>query len=190
MRDRYELIGRWTCAAFAGVLVLRSMLAMFRPDPLAGLRIPALPTLASGTVSTNATPAAATPGSKPPGIPPLAMAGAMPMMGPGPNSATAKPLDPLRQARLERIIQAEILGPSPRPMPLTLLGIAGNDAFIRTTNGLSGLVHEGSEFGGIRLVRIGVNRVLVDDAGNLKELTLFNGAGGESLLPSPKSPKP
>ncbi len=185
MRDRYELIGRWTCAAFAGVLVLRSMLAV-----LAGLRIPALPTLASGTVSTNATPAAATPGSKPPGISPLAMAGAMPVMGLGANSATAKPLDPLRQARLDRIIQAEILGPSPRPMPLTLLGIAGNDAFIRTTNGLSGLVHEGSEFGGIRLVRIGVNRVLVDDAGNLKELTLFNGAGGESLLPSPKSPKP
>lgn len=185
MRDRYELIGRWTCAAFAGVLVLRSMLAVFRPDPLAGLRIPALPTLASGTASTNATP-----GSKPPGISPLAMAGAMPVMGLGANSATAKPLDPLRQARLDRIIQAEILGPSPRPMPLTLLGIAGNDAFIQTTNGLSGLVHEGSEFGGIRLVRIGVNRVLVDDAGNLKELTLFNGAGGESLLPSPKSPKP
>lgn len=232
MRDRYGMMARWLCIGLAAALVLRVATVVLRPDPLAGLRIPALPALASANPATNApapapaakappgtnapagtnavaastnaapagtngvatrsNPPAARPAPVPPGMDPGMMlkGGPMPMMGRGPGGGPPKPLDPLVQARLDRIIQSEVLGPVPRPMPLALLGIAGTDAFIRTTNGMSGLVHEGAEFGGIRLVRVGVNRVLVDDAGTLKELTIFNGAGGESLLPKPQSPQP
>ena len=63
-----------------------------------------------------------------------------------------------------------------------VVGIAGTDAFIRSTNGQPGMVKEGGEFGGIKLLRIGTNRVLIEDAGEKKELLIFEGAGGESLL--------
>jgi hypothetical protein len=45
------------------------------------------------------------------------------------------------------------------------------------------MVKEGAELGSIKLLRIGTNRVLVEEKGAKKELTLFAGMGGESLLP-------
>jgi hypothetical protein len=47
-------------------------------------------------------------------------------------------------------------------------------------------LREGEERGGIKLLRIGTNRVLVEENGQQKELTLFAGLGGESLLQSGK----
>jgi hypothetical protein len=92
-------------------------------------------------------------------------------------------LPPAIQARVDRIVQSEILGPFIRPMPMALLGIAGEDAFLRSPDGQTGMVKEGAELGAIKLLRIGTNRVLVEDNGEKKELTLFAGMGGESLLP-------
>ena len=89
------------------------------------------------------------------------------------------------QARLERVIQSEILAPVMRPLPMALLGIAGDNAFLRAPNGQTGLIKEGSELGGIKLLRIGTNRVLVEQEGQPKELTIFSGYGSESLLPQP-----
>jgi hypothetical protein len=63
-----------------------------------------------------------------------------------------------------------------------LLGIAGADVFLRAPNGQSGLVRVGGDLGGIKLLRVGTNRVLVEEAGVKKELTIFNGSGSESLL--------
>ena len=63
------------------------------------------------------------------------------------------------------------------------VGIAGNVAFLRSPTGQTGLVKEGDELGGLKLIRIGINRVLVEQEGQKKELTLFNGFGSESLLP-------
>jgi hypothetical protein len=37
--------------------------------------------------------------------------------------------------------------------------------------------------GGLKLVRIGVNRVLVEQGGQTNELSIFSGYGSESLLP-------
>ncbi len=66
---------------------------------------------------------------------------------------------------------------------MALLGIAGRDAFLRTPSGQTQLLREGAEADGIRLLRIGTNRVLIEQAGQKVELTIFAGFGGESLLP-------
>jgi hypothetical protein len=71
---------------------------------------------------------------------------------------------------------------------MALLGIAGNIAFLRAPNGQTGIVKENEELGGIKLLRIGTNRVLVEEEGQKKELTIFSGLGGESLLPKKENP--
>jgi hypothetical protein len=250
MPDRLEPILRKVCQLLAGLLILRVLWVVFRPNPLAHLQIPELPQLADTAAATAAAatnrpagpPVPAAPSAKPgtnsvasstgtntpsqgtnaaatvvnaagktnapstnqanakpapggipamhgmpPGMPPgMAMMG--PMMGmpgmPGgrPGGAPGVPLDPLVTARLEKIIQSELLGPVPHPLPASLMGIAGQDAFIRTSSGMSGLIHEGAEFGGMKLLRIGTNRVLVEEGGVKKELTIFGGEGGASLM--------
>ncbi len=87
-------------------------------------------------------------------------------------------------ARVDRVVDSEILGPIMRPLPMALLGIAGNTAFLRASSGQTGLVKEGDDLGGLKLLRIGINRVLVEESGQKKELTIFSGLGGESLLPN------
>jgi hypothetical protein len=117
------------------------------------------------------------------GMPPQ-MAGMGPFGRPGAMKAPELPL-PI-QARVDRITDSEILGPVMRPLPMALLGIAGNVAFLRAASGQTGLVKEGDNLGGLKLIRIGINRVLVEDDGQKKELTIFSGYGGESLLPKQK----
>jgi hypothetical protein len=108
--------------------------------------------------------------------------GGMPGFGMGGPAAALKLPAPI-QTRVDRIKESEILGPFMRPQPMALLGIADDDAFLRSVDGQTGLVKEGGELGGLKLLRIGVNRVLVEQDGEKKELTLFDGLGGESLLP-------
>jgi hypothetical protein len=110
------------------------------------------------------------------------MGGGMPGGGRGGGMKKIE-LPPEVQARVDRIIDSEILGPVQRPMPMALIGIADEEAFIQATNGQTGPVKVGGELGGIKLLRIGVNRVLVEQDGEKKELTLFGGLGGESLMP-------
>lgn len=102
----------------------------------------------------------------------------------GPKGAD---LPPAIQAQVERITQSEILGVVVRPLPMALLGIAGKDAFLRSPSGQTGLVREGEELGGIKLLRIGVNRVLIEHEQTQKELTIFPGLGSETLLPKGKA---
>ena len=123
------------------------------------------------------------------GLPPeMAAMGMGPSGHPGAIPAPELPL-PVR-ARVYGITDSEILGPIMRPMPMALLGIAGNVAFIRAANGQTGLVKEGDSLGGLKLLLIGTNRVLVEDDGQKKELTVFSGYGGESLLPKQKENSP
>lgn len=128
----------------------------------------------TNAVATNAV-AARTPGTT--GPPPS-------MSQPGMTKLPELP--PLIQARIDKIAQSEILAPFMRRMPMALLGIAGQDAFLRAPSGQTGLVKEGGELGGIKLLQIGINRVLVEQEGEKKELTIFSGLGSESLLPKPK----
>jgi hypothetical protein len=105
-------------------------------------------------------------------------------MPPGAFPGRAKPGPELPaeiQSRIDRVIESEILAPVMRPLPMALLGIAGNDAFLRTANGQTGLLKEGEELGGVKLVKIGINRVLVEEQGEQKELTIFAGLGGEAI---------
>jgi hypothetical protein len=94
-------------------------------------------------------------------------------------------LPPEIQARVDRVVESEILAPVMHPMPMALLGIAGKFAFLRAPSGQTGLVKEGDDLGEIKLLRIGTNRVLVEQDGQKKELMIFSGLGGESLMPKP-----
>jgi len=115
---------------------------------------------------------------------PMPSAFAPPMMMMGMMGMKAPDLPPAIQARVDRIAQSEILAPFIRPLPMALLGIAGDRAFLRAANGQTGVITQGGEVGGIKLLRIGTNRVLIEQDGQQKELTIFSGYGGESLLPN------
>lgn len=109
--------------------------------------------------------------------------------GPAATNAAARKaveLPPAARARVDRIVQSEILGAVVKPQPMALLGLAGADAFIRTPAGQTVLLREGEENGGVKLIRIGTNRVLIEHDGQRKELMLFSGFGSESLLPKPE----
>jgi hypothetical protein len=145
--------------------------------------------------SRRSGPPEAMPGL-PPGMTPEMMAGMPPEMAArmmaggapgGRRGAGMKKIElpPEAKARVDRILDSEIFGPIIRPMPLALIGISDQEAFLRATNGQTGPVKVGGQLGGIKLLRIGVNRVLVEQDGEKKELTLFGGIGGESLMPKP-----
>ncbi len=106
--------------------------------------------------------------------------GGMGGMG-GPGGPASK-LSPEAQARVDKIVNSEIFAPVFHPLPMALMGIAGDTAFLRGPDGQTGLVKEGDLLGQIKLLRIGINRVLVDQDGEKKELMIFDGYGGESLL--------
>lgn len=95
----------------------------------------------------------------------------------------ASDLPPEIQARVDRIVNSEIFAPVMHPLPMGLLGIAGDTAFLRTAGGQTGLVKAGDSLGDLKLLQIGVNRVLVEQDGQKKELTIFDGYGGDPLLP-------
>jgi len=103
------------------------------------------------------------------------------MMG-GPGGKAPAKLSPEIQARVNRVYESEIFAPIMHPMPMALLGIAGNMAFLRGPTGQTGLVKEGDNLGDVKLLRIGTNRVLVEQDGKKQELMIFSGLGGESLL--------
>ena len=90
------------------------------------------------------------------------------------------------KARVDRIYESEVLGQVMRPLPMALIGIAGDFAILRSPTGQTGLVKEGDSLGDLKLVRIGINRVLVELAGKQQELTIFDGYGGTSLMSQEK----
>jgi hypothetical protein len=89
---------------------------------------------------------------------------------------------PVIQASIDRITDSEIFGPVFHPLPMALMGIAGDVAFLRSPDGQTGLVKEGDELGSIKLIKIGTNRVLIEEDGQKQELTIFDGFGGQTLL--------
>ena len=121
----------------------------------------------------------------PPGV---VMAGGMsfgggPMMPGMPGMPGSAPkLPPEIQARVDKIVSSEIFAPVMHPMPMGLLGIAGGTAFLRAASGQTGLVKAGDSLGDLKLLKIGVNRVLVEQNGQKQELMIFDGYGGDSLL--------
>jgi hypothetical protein len=122
-------------------------------------------------------------GTNSPRLSQMAMAGMNTGGPPGMRGGAPAPeLAPEVKARVNRIYESELLGQIMHPQPMALLGIAGNTAFLRSPSGQTGLVKEGDSLGEIKLVRIGVNRVLVEQDGQKKELIIFEGYGSKSLL--------
>lgn len=180
MLERIQPALRWVSAALAILALLQVAGIARRARPLGRTSIPEVPTW-----SPAAPPPGPVPAGPNPAIPPGSLRPGGPAGGPpgAPVSATTK-------ARIEGIVQSEVLGMVMRPPPMALLGIVGEDALLRAPNGMSGLVRVGAELGGVQVLRIGTNRVLVKEAGEEKELTIFGGIGGDSLLTQPKQGTP
>lgn len=136
--------------------------------------------------ATNIESGSPTNSSRPRHGPAMAAGNPRPGRMPGMRGAD---LPPATQARVDRVIASEIFGQIPQPLPMALLGIAGDYAIIRTDTGQTGLVKLGDELGGVKLVRIGINRVVIEQNGEEKELTIFSGFGSDSLLTKKESPK-
>lgn len=170
MPERLSPLLRIVCLVLAGLVLYQISRIVARQDPLANLGLsPAFSVLSvaeapAGSPGTNAARATnAVPGRQP--------------------AKQQADVPPLIQARVDRIAQSEILGPVIRPLPMALIGIAGKDVLLRTAAGQTGLLREGEELGGVKLLRIGTNRVLIEHENQQKELTVFSGVGGETLLP-------
>jgi hypothetical protein len=109
------------------------------------------------------------------------------------DSATNKPgatkvqVPPEIAARVEKIKESQVLGMVVRPPPMALLGIAGADVILRGPNGQMGIIRVGEELGGVKLLQVGLNRILVLHEGKTNELILFEGIGSETLLGKEKS---
>jgi len=184
MLDRFEPVLKIVCLALAVLLLAQVGKRLAHPDPLGSASIPPLPALSppkappTNSISqTNTVKGSNIVGAA---KEPKRHGNAGPHFG---APKAAHDLPSFIQARVDHIKESEILGPFIRPMPMALLGIADDDAFLRGPDGQTGMVKEGGELGGIKLLRIGINRVLIEQDGEKKELTVFNGFGSDSLLP-------
>ena len=169
MSERTEKILRQVCLVLALLLIYPLARLAFRDDGLKALSaasttVSTPPTVASGT--NGSTPSRGRTGEPPPGLPEAV------------------------RLQIEKISQSEILGPVVRPQPVALVGIAGKDVFIRSSGGRTGLLRTGETLDGIKLITVGTNRVIIEEQGNQRELTLFSGFGSETLIPQPKETKP
>ena len=63
----------------------------------------------------------------------------------------------------------------------TLHGIGVDYAFIKTKSGAQ-MIRVGEQRDGVRVIRIGMNRVLIEHAGEISELTIYSGLGSDPLL--------
>jgi hypothetical protein len=88
---------------------------------------------------------------------------------------------PRHQAAIEKVNKSGIFGAPPKPRPSELTGIAGDMAFISLPSGETKAMVVGQTEAGLTLLKIGTNRVLVQEDGEEKELTIYSGMGGESL---------
>ena len=180
MLERAQPVLRVLCLGLAVLLALQLLTTLRRLHPLRRTSLPEPPTWTPPQPSTPPPATAATA----PGFPPRGP------RAPGPGAGAGSSLPPEIEARLDKTVQSELLGPVVRPPPMALLGIAGPDVFFRGPNGQSGLVREGGELDGVKIIRVGTNRVLVQQGTDLKELTIFEGIGGDSLMPKAKEGTP
>lgn len=196
MLERSERILKIVGIGLAVFLVFQVTRIVARVNTAAAASIPEIPSWSPRSgADSNATVRAT--GSGPPGGVPAGVVppGAMPPRGrpPGsgrPGGGSVPDLPPAVRQRVDRVVQSGVLGPVVRPPPMALLGIGGDRVFLRAPNGQTGLIKEGDELGGVRLLRIGTNRVLVEENGQSKELMIFGGLGGQGLMPPPNPPHP
>lgn len=170
MFDHPEKLLRWLCIALVAVLAypvvrLATRSQAFEKIPSDSLIQPLIFSTTNQLSGTNAA-------------------------GVAEGNPSLPPLPTQVSNQVERITQSEILGPVVRPRPVALLGIAGPDAFIRSTSGRTGLLRVGELMDGIKLIQVGTNRVVIEQDGKRRELTIFAGLGSDTLIPKGKDKKP
>jgi len=114
------------------------------------------------------------------------------------GGADASPAPPAKPGSVDNapetyaVIDASaILGSSRKPpQKPALLGIAADHAFIRAPSGQTDIVREGGDLGGVKVLRIGTNRVLIEYEGKQEELTIFSGLGSAPLGSETQGRKP
>jgi hypothetical protein len=190
MLERMEPWFKMLCLLAAALLFFQIARLAGGKDPLQNVTVPAVlaatnhPAKLENAPQTNSAPVSPSAGAPP---------GAMPRPG-GPPRPGAPPrapdLPPAVQARVDRVRDSEIFGPVQRPLPMALIALGGHEALIRSASGPTTWMKEGDELGGIKLLRIGTNRVLVEHEGQQKELMIFAGFGGETLLQKRKAEVP
>ncbi|MDA1272596.1 MAG: hypothetical protein O2960_00900 [Verrucomicrobia bacterium] len=168
MSERLESALKIVCLMLAGLVLFHAARLAASQGPLKEVHVPIPPAPPVAAVNVAS--------SKIPGAPVRGM----------PPGRTKSSLPDAIQKSVDKIVQSEILGPVVRPPPMALLGIAGLDALMRGPNGQTSLLRLGGEMGGIKLLQIGTNRVLIEHEGEKKELTIFSGFGGETLLSKEK----
>jgi hypothetical protein len=122
MLERFEMALKVACLVLGALVLIQCSRFLIRRDALAHLTIPALPTLPADAEAQQ-------PGGK--------------ATNSIPRNESQRPsmnVPPATNARVDRITQSEILGSIIRPLPMALLGIAGQDAFLRAPNGQTGLI--------------------------------------------------
>ena len=195
MLERSGPVLRIICLGLAALLLVQLLRLVARRDPLKQVTIPAaFSSLTRTNVQTDRKETDSAPGQESgkqaANLPPVSKAMNMVnrgmFSGPPQGGMRDSTLPPAIQAHVDRITQSEVLGPVMRPLPMALLGIAGKDVFMRAPNGQTGLLREGEELGGVKLLRIGTNRVLIELEGRTNELSVFSGFGSETLLPKGK----
>jgi hypothetical protein len=158
--------------ALVVICVLQAYSAFTEGDPLSGLE-DHLGSMAALRAATDPSPPPA-PSASPTSAQPPAASAQPPAAGPAPPV-------PDRYTTIE---SSGILGALPQgPPPPALLGLAGTYAIIRTPEGQTDLVAEGGTLGTVKVVRIGINRVLIEHKGKTEELSIFDGLGGQPLVP-------
>ncbi len=113
--------------------------------------------------------------------------------GAPPSAAAAPQTDPPASLpeRFKSIDACGMFGSVPvQKIVPTLIGMAGKYAILQTPDGAIGLVAEGGQQGDVKVIKIDINRALIEFEGKQQELTLFSGLGSSSLLPQEKDKKP
>lgn len=167
MRNRIEPLLKLICLALAALIVSRIVAELRPAASLADVKVPSLDDLKPAKEEKGKSKSSSSRPSR--------------MMRP-----SSPKLPPEIAARVEAVYQSEIFGPVVRPLPMAVMGLIGEDVILRTPTGQEKLMGVGDEAGGIKILEIGINRVLIEQEGKQKELTLHSGYGSKSLLSKEK----
>lgn len=80
------------------------------------------------------------------------------------------------------IKKSGVFGSPPKPRPSSLIGIAENVAFIQTPSGSVQGIEIGQTIQNVKVIKIDTNRVLIEENGKQRELTIYSGMGSETLI--------
>jgi hypothetical protein len=88
---------------------------------------------------------------------------------PGRSNNPMDDLPPEIEKRSAKIEESGILGGTPKPPPMALIGIAETYVFLQTPKGQTEKIKEGESLNDVKVLRVGSNRLLVRHEGQTSE---------------------